>query len=216
MCERTEHALGTVQRSAGESVRGIVDWHPAFAFAHTFHVCMERTGRLPTYGQFRDFALEDELGRRMLGDPAKHKLEAEQLKGVPRDQARAAMRWRVGNAYYGFLREVYTVVSLRSRGIGLEVHPVADALFRADAWAGRTVLSLRVGNAEFRRGDREGRKVRTEQLLADVRPALHFLPIELGAATTYGRVHLPSRDHLEAALRQIRQAGQLSAEGPAG
>lgn len=202
VCRQTEHALGEVRRFNGERVAAIVDWHPNFAFTHMFHVCMERMQCLPTYQDFRSYAYDDELGHRMLGEPALARVWEVADQGVPERLARDAMRWRVGNAYYSFLREVYTVVQLRSMGIDLRVHPLADALFRVDAWVDDKVVSLRVGNKKFRQGDGAGRKMPPERLLADVKPAFEFDTIELSPATEFGAVHLPSPEHIaEAAAR---------------
>jgi hypothetical protein len=205
VCQETEHALGDVKRSVGESVPEIVDWHPDFAFTHTFHICVERIGRVPTYQQFRNFAFDDVDGQRMLGNPSVETVRRLVDAGCPEVRARAAMRWRVGNAYYGFLREIYTLVQLRLRGIDLRVHPLADALFRVDAWTGRRALSLRVGNKKFRQGMNEGRKTRTEDLLADLVPPLRFDTIELAAATTFGEVHLPTAVHLDHAAARLSE-----------
>ncbi|WP_143079125.1 hypothetical protein [Streptomyces monashensis] len=204
ICRETEHALGDVRRQVGESVPEIVDWHPNFAFTHTFHACVEHIGTAPTYQQFRKFALDEQTGRRMLGDPSRRIIRRLVESGrYSERRARAAMRWRIGNAYYGFLREVYTLVQLRSRGMDLRVHPLADALFRVDAWAGRRALSLRVGNSKFRKGLNAGRKTRTEELLSGILPPLHFDSIELEAATRFGEVHLPSAAHLDRAAARI-------------
>ncbi|MEV5983476.1 hypothetical protein AB0L85_00380 [Streptomyces sp. NPDC052051] len=206
VCRETEHALGNVRREVGESVPQIVDWNPDFAFAHTFHACVERLQQVPTYQQFRKFAFEDGDGLRMLGNPSKAVVRRLVGEGCSEEQARAAMRWRVGNAYYGFLREVYALVQLRLRGVDLRVHPLADALFRVDAWTGRRALSLRVGNRKFRQGMNAGRKTRTEDLLADVLPPLEFDTIELTAATAFGEVHLPTAAHLDRAAAQLKEA----------
>lgn len=204
VCRSTEHALGEVKRAVGESVGQIVDWHPDFAFTHTFHICVERLGAVPTYQQFREFALHDTDGQKMLGDPSKEVISRLVDRGCPEERARAAMRWRIGNAYYGFLREVYTLVQLRLRGIDLSVHPLADALFRVDGWTGRCALSLRVGNTRFRRGANAGRKIQPEALLADLRPPLHFATIELAAATRFGQVHIPTAERLDQVADHIK------------
>ncbi|WP_159399552.1 hypothetical protein [Streptomyces alboflavus] len=193
-----------MKRAVGESVPQIVNWHPDFAFAHTFHFCVEYLGYVPTYQQFREFALGCDEGRQMLGDPSKAVIrDLVEAGRYPQQQVQAAMRWRIGNAYYGFLREVYTLVKLRNRGIDLRVHPLADALFRVDAWVGRRALSLRVGNKKFREGLNEGRKTPPEELLADVSPPLEFATIELAAATTFGEVHVPTELHLDQAAARL-------------
>lgn len=204
VCQRTDHALGEVKRRDGEAVSAIVDWHPDFAFTHMFHICMERSGSLPIYQEFRDFTQFDELGQRMLGTPSRQKVTEVIASGVPGETARAAMRWRVGNAYYSFLREIVTVVSLRSLGVDVRVHPLADALFRADAWAGQKVLSLLVGNKKFRQGENLGRKIPAQRLLADLVPPMEFEAIELRPATEFGRVHVPSWEDLSAAASKLR------------
>ncbi|MFI1102486.1 hypothetical protein [Streptomyces melanogenes] len=203
VCVRTEHALGEVNRRDGEAVQAIVDWHPDFAFTHMFHICLERTGSLPSYQDFRCFAEEDPLGHRMLGGPARAQVSSVLAEGVPPDLARAAMRWRIGNAYYSFLREIYTIVQLRMRGVDLRTHPLADALFRVDCWAGRAALSLRVGNKKFREGAQYGRKMPTERLLGELQPPLKFVTIELRPATVFGRVHLPTTEDLDRAAEML-------------
>ncbi|MEU2558895.1 hypothetical protein ABZ626_06085 [Streptomyces longispororuber] len=209
VCRRTEHALGEVKRNVGESVPQIVDWHPDFAFAHTFHFCMEQLGEVPTFQQFREFSLGSAEGRKMLGDPAKALIrDLVETGKCPQRRAQAAMRWRIGNAYYGFLREVYTLVKLRRKHhIDLRAHPLADALFRVDAWVGRRALSLRVGNGKFRQGAAAGRKTPAEKLLTDVVPPLEFTTIELAAASTFGELHVPTELDLDHAAARLRGTG---------
>lgn len=204
VCQATVHALGNVRRADGERVRSIVDWHPDFAFTHMFHVCMEQIQALPTYQDFRRFTQHDPLGQKMLGSPAREKVSQAERENFSPALARDAMQWRVGNAYYSFLREVHTVVQLRRRGIDLRVHPLADALFRVDAWTGRKALSLRVGNKKFGLGADAGRKHRPEQLLADLSPGFEFRTIELPPASRFGQVHLPSAVDLDAAATLLR------------
>ncbi|MFF4187711.1 hypothetical protein ACFYZ9_31415 [Streptomyces sp. NPDC001691] len=196
ICRRTEHALGEVRRKDGEAVRSIVDWHPDFAFTQMFHICMERLGAPPTYQDFRNFAENDRLGNCMISTPARAKVSEVIRSGVPESLAKDAMRWRIGNAYYSFLREIYSVVELRKRGVPLQMHPLADALFRVDAWTRQVALSLRVKNEKFREGQR-GRKRPAADLLADLRPPIEFTDVELQPAAVYGRVHLPTQEQLD-------------------
>ena len=206
VCHRTEHALGEVRRAEGEAVRQIVDWHPNFAFTHMFHICLERNKQLPTYQEFRAFTQSDELGQLMLGRPSRDKVREVVESGVPEHRARSAMRWRVGNAYYSFLSEIVTVVTLRKSGLNVQVHPLADALFRVDAWVGRKNLSLRVGNKKFRQGEYGGRKQPAEDILADIVPPMAFETIELKPATEFGRVHVPSEEELLAVAARLHDS----------
>lgn len=202
VARRTEHALGDVQRVVGEGVSQIRDWHPAFAFTHVFHVAMEAHGGVPTYQEFRDYCRSDPAGRCMLEDPAWEAIDGAARDGVPRQRAIQAMRWRVGNAYYSFLRELHTVVELRALGLDARAHPLADALFRSDAWVGDVNLSLYIGNDRYR-AQLRGRKPRPEALLGDARPPFRYVSIELNTRPRYGQVFLPERNNIEAAARAI-------------
>ncbi len=79
---------------------------------------------------------------------------------------------------------------------------MADALFRVDAWAGRTVLSLYIRNARFRDG-RSGRKPRTVDILSGARPPFRYQELRLDTQHTFGCVHLPAADQITAVARRI-------------
>jgi hypothetical protein len=104
--------------------------------------------------------------------------------------ATGAMQWRLGNAYYSFLRELFVVATLRQAGIDARCHPLADALFRADAWVGNTVISLYVGNPKYLTRV-SGRKSPATELLGDASPPFDFLSLELETQHKFGVVHLP-------------------------
>lgn len=152
-----------------------------------FHICMESAGRLLKHQQFRDCIEVGELGKSMLVLPVRRIVDEVTETGTERNIARAAMRWRGGNSYYGFLREVFSIVMLRSQGVDVRAHPRADSLFRADAWVGRSALSLCIGNRKYLMGEDAGHQGSPERLLADVYPPIHFEEIELPAATRFGQ-----------------------------
>jgi hypothetical protein len=201
VCEETEHALGDVSRQTAESVASIRDWHPPFAFVHMLHYALEAEGAVPTYQRFRQMSVDDDFLAGALLRPSRAAVSDAQLLGSSRQAALDAMRWRVGNAYYSFLREVYTIVALRSIGLDVRYHVLADALFAVDFWCGDTAVSLYVGNARFKQ-DSGGRKVRPETVFADARPPLAFREMTLPVAPAFGVVHLP-------AIEQIRQAATM-------
>ncbi|MFD9941452.1 hypothetical protein ACFWYW_36375 [Nonomuraea sp. NPDC059023] len=211
VCATTEHALGEVRRATAENVSEIVDWHPDFAFTHTFHYVVESMGALPTWQQFRDFIGEDSQGRTMLWHPAQQMVArvAARPSGPSRAVARDAMQWRVGNAYYSFIREIYVVAHLREAGLDVRMHPLADALFRVDFWCGRTACSLLVKNAKFHK-DGRGRKRPTSEILSGAKPSFQFHKIQLERASQFGVVHLPSTDQIRLAADELRAAIQTS------
>ena len=201
VCKGTEHALGEVKKSIAEQVVDIRDWHPAFAFTHVFHFATEALGALPTYQDFRSFCKDDKHGREMLWRPAQEAVSRAELKWG-RDASLAAMRWRVGNAYYSFLREMYVLAVLRDWGTDAHVHPLADALFRADLWVGNTNVSLFIGNGRFRDGS-SGRKEKPEHLFSDAQPPFGFQAIELKTQHEFGAVHLPSLADIKHAAKKL-------------
>lgn len=193
--DRRYHALGDIKRVDGERIRGIVDWSPDFAFTHVFHYVLESLGHLPTWPEFREFSEHDETAREALWVPAQRKV-AEEAKHFDRDAAYRAMRWRVGKAYYSFVREVHLIICLHARGIDVCFHPLADALFRVDAWWGDTVLSLYIRNDEYRNG-RMGRKDRPEEILAGSAHTFRFETIDLETADKFGVVHLALEEDID-------------------
>jgi hypothetical protein len=187
-------------------VDSIRDWHPDFAFTHVLHLAVEHTGKLPTFDEFRAFCREDSVGRQTLWDPATEML-GRVAAGSGRSLVRDAIRWRIGNAYYSFLREVYVLASLRGSGVPVEVHPLADALFRVDLWVEDVNVSLYIGNAMFRFGT-AGRKDRPDDLLGDSEPPFRFHGIQLETQDRFGQVHLPSRERIEqSATELVKLAG---------
>jgi hypothetical protein len=202
VCENTEHPLGNIQKTKVESIRQARDWNPSFAFTHLFHYFLERKGFLPYWQHFYNFLFYEEEGRSLFGREvsAQKKLI---LKGgrVGKDLAGEALKWRIGLACYSFLREVYSVVALRARGVDARVHPLADALFRTDAWVDNIIISMWVSN-EVYRSKGAGRKKRVNDLLNGANP-LCYLDIPLDRATEFGRVHLPSDEAITQAVSLI-------------
>jgi hypothetical protein len=202
VCAASEHPLGDIRKQAAMAVSPVVDWRPDFAFTHVMHLAMERLGDLPSFGQFTRFCADDPAGRAALGDPARRVRELAVGQGFPARQAAQAVRWRIGLAYYSFAREAYTIAVLRTAGLDVRAHPLADALFRADAWTGRTVLSIYVRNPRFRDGPR-GRKPRSGQILAGARPPFRHEELRLATRHEYGCVHLPDRAEILAVARGL-------------
>jgi hypothetical protein len=201
VCKRTEHALGEVTKREITNVEAVRDWHPAFAFTHVLHFAVEALGALPTFEQFRNYCREDPIGRATLWEPAQEMVSVA-ARRVGSRVARDAMRWRIGNAYYSFLREVFVLAVLRERSVDVQVHPLADALFRVDLWVNDINVSLFIGNELFRAGD-DGRKDRPEQLLGDASPPFRFHSIQLRTQHRFGVVHLPTLSDVQHAAAEL-------------
>ena len=201
-----QHALGEVDREVAESVTPVKNWRPDFAFTHVMHYVLETLGHLPTWLEFSRFLRDDETAHRMLGEPIMRKCHETIKQGYKGSQVWDALRWRVGNEYYSFVREVYTVAYLRAADLDVRAHPLADALFRVDAWMGRAVLNVYVRNAEYRDGPK-GRKPRCQKFLGGANPEFQIVPLPLPKASEYGTVHLPPKDELDKTMIFLQKIG---------
>jgi hypothetical protein len=201
----SDHPLGDIKARNAYKFEGIADWRPGFAFVHLFHFALEQIGGVFSFQDFRTWAGETDK-RWMIWDPAHQKLRKEQERtDADWYEVRDAMSWRVGLVYYSFLRELYTLARLREAGLDMRVHPLADALYRADGWHGPVVFEMYVANKRYRSGS-EGRKNSAEKILATGRPELKFISLEMKKQHTYGRVHLPEEAQLQACSEQIQAA----------
>ncbi|WP_143740071.1 hypothetical protein [Micrococcus luteus] len=104
-------------------------------------------------------------------------------------------------AYYSFLRELYVLVQLRDRGVDLKVHPLADALFRVDAWKAGAVVQLFVKNEKYRQGD-HGRKPKPAELLGS---QFRYSEIVMDRQHVFGQLHVPSQASLDAAAEALHE-----------
>ena len=204
VCRRTEHALGEVKKSEADKVKVIRDWNPSFAFTHILYRSVEVIGELPTYGEFRSFCREDPVACEALWEPAKAEIRSVVSRSDhPRSRVEGAMRWRIGNAYYSFLKELYVLAVLRQSGIDARAHPLADALFRVDCWVENTNVILYVKNSRYRSGV-QGRKNSAERMLGDANPEFDFHVIELETRRKFGVVHLPELQRVAEAAARLR------------
>jgi hypothetical protein len=195
VCTASEHPLGDIRKNVATAVQPVVDWRPDFAFTHVMHLALEKLGTLPSFQDFAHFCADDPAGAAALGHPAREIREHACRQGYPPAQVAQAIRWRIGLAYYSFVREIYTIAVLRATGLDVRAHPLADALFRADAWVGRTVLTLYIRNPRFRDGPR-GRKPRTADILAGADPPFRYQELRLPTRHEFGCVHLPEADQI--------------------
>jgi hypothetical protein len=85
--------------------------------------------------------------------------------------------------------------------------PLADALFCVDASVGSDVISLFIGNRQFR-GGVNGRKLGPEHWVSSFEPTLRFLSAELPVTYTFGVVHLPTAEDLKPSTASLRAAGK--------
>lgn len=200
-CEATRHALEgpegrRLRRSVGESIAEVANWYPNFPIVHSLYWAVEHLQRPPLWDEFIALWREKEPARTMLGVPAARAVTAAEQAGRSRADAEEAMWWRLGNAYYSLLRELYVLAVLRDSGRPVEYHVLADALFRVDFWLGDTVISLYVANERYRDARGAGRKLTAGSLLSDF-TGFRFVEMPRLTRREYGTVHLPARGEIE-------------------
>ncbi|UJW29998.1 hypothetical protein L3Q67_32945 [Saccharothrix sp. AJ9571] len=223
-----KHPLGDLKKSEIKHIVAARDWEPSFAFVHLFHLLLEDIGRPPLWSEFDQFVYGTHRGREMFGDEraeCEAKIFNEELARItskhrrvidPENRARylakGSLDWRIGNAYYGFMREMYTAVALRERGLDVRVHPLADANFRADGWVGNAILSVFVINPRFKMADQQraevvqrGRKKHVEELFPGGQ--FSFAALTMDSAEEHGEFHFPTPAELDKVERQLRGKG---------
>ena len=170
---------------ASADVPEIVRWRPDFAFTHVAHHVVEVLGRLPGWPEFREFCEADEKARAMLWTPAREVIAEVGPEG------RAALRNRVVSDFLGFLRDVYVLAVLRGHGLDVRVHPLADTVFKVDAWVERLVLNPRGG------------RQRSEDLLVHAMPPFFFADLGMHGVHAGRCGRAPARAQLDRAARRL-------------
>lgn len=183
---RTRHPLGDIRKSDIAPATKVRDWWAPLTFTYAFHHLLEQRGTLFTWDEFLHDLQEEPLLSHYLHQPGIALVQqAHRLPG--HEHASDALTWRLGNAYYSFLREMYVLAAARAAGYDLRMHPLADVMHRVDAWLGHTTLSIYVDNPKFKTGTGEGRKPRPAQLLADCLTPLRHETLALTQTAQYGR-----------------------------
>ncbi|WP_372671306.1 hypothetical protein [Amycolatopsis kentuckyensis] len=221
------HPLGDIKKEKIEHIVKASDWYPRFAFVHVFHVLLETLGRLPLWNEVKEFVNSDPQGMKMLGAERaelENEIFTEELEKLVEDHptwkepehgalalAEASLNWRIGNAYYGFMREMYTVVALRALEVPVKVHPLADANFRADGWVNQKILSVFVINPKYKLADEEramerhqGRKTKVDKLFP--KSEFSFVELTMERADHFGVFHFPKVDEIKRVSERLKGA----------
>lgn len=202
IAKKTEHALGDSSSRIGNAVETIRDWNPEFAFTHIFHYITEKIGSIPTWQEFKDVAKRCDDVMMMVYLPSKEIITKSVDLGWDIHDAKMALQWRLGNAYYSFLREIHVYSIIKNYYSQSSMHPLADALFRVDMWIENANINLYIGNARFRSMSK-GRKMTSSKLLSDAHPPFQSIDLELEPRHSYGDVHLVHPDKVSQAISKI-------------
>ena len=122
---------------------------------------MEKAKSLPTWQEWWNWLKSD--GKTFYIDVVKEKKGYDELVQDEKDAVRDAVQWRLGKAYYSAFREVELLTKLRSTGLPVQYHMLADVLLKVDMWMNNTLVSVFFKNVEYR-DENEGRKHRAEEI----------------------------------------------------
>ena len=203
VCAAGDHPLGNIRKKDIVDIDAATNWYPDFAFHHVLHHATASLQTIPTFAGFQAFCSNDPLAHTMLVLPAAEARAAAERAGADPSAAWDAVRWRIGLAYYSFLREMYSLAVLRAAGIDARYHVLADVLWRVDLWVGDLCLELYVNSPRFKSHD-AGRKTRSRDWLGD--GPFAFAKFEIARRTEFGVAHLPDPDDLVRVVR-LRLAG---------
>jgi hypothetical protein len=198
---KPRHALeGLV--SADSKYDGVHNFSPPFAIEYLLHDCLERLGRMPRWADVVQYIFLDRRERYI--EPF---LSAFNLHGSPKASAGSphmkALQWRVGTAFYSFMREVHLLTALRQRhGLDVRYHVLADVEFKADLVAGETLLAVYVPNEDYRDGGR-GRKLS----IADANPGRSTLEMRIEVRDKYGYPWIALPESVSKIAEKLKAAG---------
>ncbi len=196
------HALGELR--ACDNIHAVANWRtPPWTFSALVLDLLERLGTVPTWPQFKDFLLRDEIRPRLAGpfeDAFVRRL------GDPGDRQRHwdSFWWRVGLAYYSALREIDLLTRLRrEHDIPVRYNVIADAVLKVDMWVDNVLVEVRIENPKYASA-KEGRKQKSHEIM-DV-SGFVVLPVNLKAPSRYGRPSLVQRGDIADCARHIQDA----------
>jgi len=222
----TAEDVATVAQQPGQDLNTIVgprakefarenllirDGHPDVSFTFLFHAALEELGELPTWSGWRNWLRNSgapsvgqatidirERARSALGHWIR---EAAAVYGL--ESSQGAARWRIGLAYFSFLRELWVLGRLRESGLNILCHPYIDLAYRIDGWLTEpqpTVLELYVANTRFRSAD-SGRKDGARKYVHRA----HIVDIGLDpfSPRRVGDLFVPTEQELKSAIRLI-------------
>ena len=189
----------------------IRDGHPDVSFTFLFHAALEETGAVPTWIGWREWLRSSrtptvnqatldirERARSALG----HWIgEAAAVYGL--ESSQGAARWRIGLAYFSFLRELWVLGRLRESGLKILCHPYIDLAYRIDGWITApqpTVLELYIANTRFRSAD-SGRKDGARKYIYQAR--LVDIGLDPFSPRRVGDLFVPTEQELKSAITLI-------------
>lgn len=205
--KRTTHALGTINKSAAQ-FDGIHNYTPPVPMVFIFHSILEKMGSVPVWNDAKRYLFGElkslcwEPFCRSRGMDASKPLQEHDPKIMD------AFLWRMGNAYYSWLREVDLLTHLRrTQSLDVKYHFLVDAEWCVDFVAGDVLLELYVKNRVFKDGS-VGRK----RTCVSMNPGYEVLEIKMDTAPDkdgpkFGKPWMVSTGCKMMITRELRRRG---------
>ena len=198
---KTAHALGGMRSEEANSpqnkdIQGLSAPYPVML---VIHECMEALGRVPEWDEFRSYMethrtrlLDFYLGVAGVAWNGNERLDWSAGR-MP------VVQFRLGNAYYAFLREIHVLLSLRERGLDIHYSVLFDVEFKADAFLDGLFVEIYIASP-FKTGEGDGgRKLTARQ----VSPGQKHVRLVLFPNKAWGRCWLASKESIDEAYRNI-------------
>lgn len=198
---RTEHALSNIRQR--ECPKEVDDFDTPWTYNYMLHDFLERQGRLFRWGEFWSWFKGEAADRYFV--PYKEAFGWDKANAAGRVALERALQWRVGRAYYSFLREIDLLTRLREiHGLNVRYHLLADVNFRVDLWVEGTLVLLYLRNSTYR-DEFGGRKQKVADLIDLSR--FRYLEIGINAPTAFGKPSLVDQASVEAVAAAIKAQG---------
>lgn len=205
--ERTTHALGNIDKSAAK-FDDIHNYSPPVPLIYIFHSILEKMGSVPIWNDIQRYLFGD--FRSLCWEPfcASRSLDASKPVKLHDQRILDAFQWRMGNAYYSWLREVELLTYLRrTHRFDLKYHFLVDAEWRADFIGGSILLELYVKNREFKDDD-SGRKLTCLSMNAGFTVVDIKMDIkEVNSGLKFGKPWMVSATSKDQIVRELRLKG---------
>lgn len=201
----TEHALGDRRARVIKGhfkAKYVEDMNPPFATQHIMHMLMEKLGRFPLWQDVQPF-LTDEAPE-LFYQPMKDGLSWHNFSKIQKEEVIEVFWWRMGKAYYSFLREMDFLFRLRDvHGLDAKYHVFADVTLRADTWVGMVALELFMASRVFKDVEfKRGRKQEAGDLYKH--GEMEALRLYIPPADKYGQVSLFPERTIEMVAEDLR------------
>jgi hypothetical protein len=201
------HALGNLEK---EVVDKIADWKmPPWSTSFVLHDLLERMGRVPTWPEARSFLFGEARGR--IVDEFVRYYTAQGVYADDRELLDNALLWRLGVAYYSWVREIDLLVRLRQvEGLPVRYHALADIELKCDMWCGNALIEIYIENERYR-AEGAGRKASVDQKMNTTR--FHRIEVVPKGEMVRGHPMLVPQWQIEETAARIKAANSSNSLG---